>query len=141
MRTLATWDVVKFRETYKARGWTLQQVSVRSGIPYSAVRSYSAGTANPTPGRLLRLSGALEVPSKVLAPLSAQPTLHELRWHTGLTVAQFAERIGYSVSHTSAVMAGAVPITEPRRWTAIMNTGLEGLARAWEASRAEQGGA
>ncbi|MBV9026446.1 MAG: helix-turn-helix transcriptional regulator [Streptomycetaceae bacterium] len=136
--SLATWDADKFRAAYRARGWTLQQVSVRSGIPYSAVRSYSAGGASPTAARLVQLAQALEVPTTELAPLSKDPTLHELRWHMGLTVAQLAGYVDYSLSHTSAVLSGAVPITEPARWSKALGTTQRAVKAAWEASRSQQ---
>jgi transcriptional regulator with XRE-family HTH domain len=116
----------------------LQQLSVRSGIPYSAVRSYSAGGASPTAGRLVQLATALDVPTTALAPLSKAPTLHELRWHAGLTVAQLAERVDYSLSHTSAVLAGTVPITEPVRWSKALNRTQRAVKAAWEAARSQQ---
>ncbi|WP_078630538.1 helix-turn-helix domain-containing protein [Streptomyces roseochromogenus] len=77
--TLATWDTDKFRAACRAQGWTLHQISVRSGIPHSAVRSYSRGGSSPSPARLVQLAQALDVPTTALAPLSQAPTLNELR--------------------------------------------------------------
>ncbi len=138
MRKLTTWNVARFRTAYQRRGWTLQQVAVHSEIPYSAVRSYSAGGSTPTAGRLVKLARVLDVPTTELAPLTAAPTLHELRWHTGLTVVELAEAVGYSVSHTSNVLAGVVPITDPPRWTKALAVSAKRVAAAWEAARAEQ---
>ncbi|WP_327072042.1 helix-turn-helix domain-containing protein [Kitasatospora sp. NBC_01302] len=135
--TLATWDADRFRTLYRARGWTLQQVSARSGIPYSAVRSYSAGGARPTAERLVQLARALEVPTTDLAPLSRTPTLHELRWHAGLTIAQTAERAGYTLSHTSAVLSGTVPVMEPARWAQAFGTTQRAVKQAWLAARSQ----
>lgn len=136
--TLDTWDAVEFKEACRERGWTLQQVSVRSGIPYSAVRSYSWGGASPTPARLVQLARALGVPSTRLAPLSESPALNELRWHAGLTVAELAERVGYSLSHTSSVLHGAVPITDPARWARALRRPRSAVEKAWTAAKAEQ---
>ncbi|MFF1792825.1 hypothetical protein ACFVXQ_01040 [Kitasatospora sp. NPDC058263] len=103
------------------------------------MRSYSAaGGASPTAGRLVTLATALRVPTTELAPLTKEPTLHELRWHTGLTVIELAGRVGYSVSHTSNVLAGAVPMTDPPRWAAVLGVSAKRAARSWDAARAEQ---
>ena len=119
---------------------TLQQVAIRAGIPYSAVRSYSAADgASPTPGRLAALAKALKVKTTDLAPLQEAYTLHELRWHAGLTVAQVAEKVGYSVSHTSLVLSGVSPITEPKRWAEALQVSQRRIASAWTTSRAEHG--
>lgn len=136
--TLDTWDAERFKSACRQKGWTLQQVSVRSGIPYSVVRSYSWGGASPTPARLVQLARALGVPTTALAPPSAAPTLHELRWHAGLTVAQLAERLRYSVSHTSSVLHGAVPITEPGRWAKALSATQKNVKAAWSASQSRQ---
>ncbi len=135
--TLATWDTRRFRRAYRAQGLTLRQVSVMTGIPYSAVRSYSAGTAHPTPARLVQLAEALKVDTTVLAPLSERATLNELRWHAGLTAAQLAERVDYSLSHTAAVLSGISPIVEPGRWTQALGIDTEdAVMRAWANARA-----
>ncbi|WP_443034125.1 helix-turn-helix domain-containing protein [Streptomyces sp. CA2R106] len=136
--TLDTWDATRFKEACRQRGWTLQQISVRSGIPYSAVRSYSWGGASPTPARLVQLARALAVPTIHLAPLSTRPTLHELRWHAGLTVSELAAAVGYSLSHTSSVLHGAVPITDPARWAQALGQPPGTVKRAWTAARDRQ---
>ncbi|MFI9041638.1 helix-turn-helix domain-containing protein [Streptomyces sp. NPDC053726] len=136
--TLDTWDVGRFKEACHERGLTLQQVSVRSGIPYSAVRSYSWGGANPTPARLAQLAQALGVSTIQLAPLSTEPTLNELRWHAGLTVAELARRIGYSVSHTSSVLHGVVPMTDPPRWAKALHQSRAAVEKAWDAAKETQ---
>lgn len=136
--TLDTWDAGQFKEACRQRGWTLQQVSVRSGIPYSAVRSYSWGGASPTPARLVQLARALEVATTQLAPLSQAPALNELRWHAGLTVADLAERVGYSLSHTSSVLHGAVPMTDPARWAKALGRPRGTVERAWDAAKENQ---
>jgi lambda repressor-like predicted transcriptional regulator len=136
--TLGTWDVGRFKEACRQQGLTLQQVSVRSGIPYSAVRSYSWGGASPTPARLVQLARALGVSTTQLAPLSTQPTLNELRWHAGLTVAELARQIGYSVSHTSTVLHGAVPMTDPARWAKALRQSRAVVEKAWDAAKEMQ---
>lgn len=136
--TLDTWDAARFKEACRERGWTLQQVSVRSGIPYSAVRSYSWGGASPTPARLVQLARTLDVPTTQLAPLRASPTLQELRWHAGLTVAQLAQKVGYSLSHTSSVLHGVVPMADPARWAKALGRPRRAVAEAWDAAKETQ---
>ncbi|MFD8146136.1 helix-turn-helix domain-containing protein [Streptomyces sp. NPDC059708] len=135
---LSTFDRHRFGHLCKNRGMTMRQVSIASGIPYSAIRSYRAGSANPTPARLAALARVLDVPTTDLAPLSATPTLHELRWHAGLTVAELAERAGYSESHTASVLVGVSPITDPGRWCGPLDVTGPRLHEAWEAARARQ---
>ncbi|MFJ3883437.1 helix-turn-helix domain-containing protein [Streptomyces sp. NPDC090077] len=135
---LTTFDRARFKQCCGARSVTMRQVSIASGIPYSAIRSYSTGAANPTPARLAALARVLEVPTTDLAPLSKAPTLHELRWHSGLTVAELAARVGYSESHTASVLAGVSPITDPGRWCPVLEVTAPALRRAWESTRAQQ---
>jgi len=135
--TLTTWDAELFKRAYRAKGLTLQQVAIKSGIPYSAIRSYSAGRASPTPERLLKLASTLQLRTTELAPLREPATLHELRWHTGLTVGELAARAGYSLSHTRLVLSGVSPIIEAARWSAALETDEEQVFRAWNAARAE----
>ncbi|MFJ2193082.1 hypothetical protein ACIOJE_34935 [Kitasatospora sp. NPDC087861] len=80
----------------------------------------------------------LQVPTTELAPLTQDPTLHELRWHTGRTVVELAEVVGYSVSHTSNVLSGTVPMTAPARWAKALGVSAKAAGRAWTAARAEQ---
>ncbi|MFC9233639.1 helix-turn-helix domain-containing protein [Streptomyces decoyicus] len=134
---LTTWDADRFKRTYRAKGLTLEQIAIKAGIPYSAVRSYSAGGARPTPERLGALADAIGVETTDLAPLRPSPTLHELRWHSRMTVEQLAAKVGYSVSHTRLVLSGVAPVTEPARWTRALATTEQKLQRAWSSARAE----
>lgn len=135
---MGTWDPARFKAACRTRGLTLQQVAIQTDIPYSAVRSYTATRgASPTPSRLVALARAVHTDTAELAPLSEAPTLHELRWHAGLTVAELAERAGYSVSHTSLVLAGVSPVTEPKRWATALNVSQRRITAAWTAARTE----
>lgn len=138
-QTVTTWDPDRFVEACRSRGLTLQQLAITAGVSYSALLSYRSGAAKPSPSRLVAIAEALAVPSTDLAPLRPNPTLHELRWHSGLTVAQLAAAAGYSVSHTRLVLAGVNPITAPAAWAKALQVKNDSdLMRAWEAARAEQ---
>lgn len=132
---MGTWDGERFREAVKHRCWNLQEFSVNTGIPYSVVRSYSRGATHPTPARLVQIAEALDVRTTDLAPLSKRPTLHELRWHAGMTIAQLAGEVRYSVSNTSSVLHGAVPMTEPARWSKALGATEEIVTAAWAESK------
>ncbi|MFI1769050.1 helix-turn-helix domain-containing protein [Streptomyces sp. NPDC020800] len=137
-QTLATWEPARFKEACRRCGLTLQQVAILMNIPYSAVRSYTATRgASPTPGRFVALARVVNAPTTDLAPLREACTLHELRWHAGLTVAELAQRVGYSISHTALVLSGVAMITEPKRWADALTTSQRQVRIAWRAARAE----
>lgn len=60
------------------------------------------------------------------------------RWHAGLTTAQLAPAVGYRVSHRSAVLAGAVPVTEPARWSKALHVARSAVTTAREPARSRQ---
>jgi transcriptional regulator with XRE-family HTH domain len=85
----------------------------------------------------MRLADVLEVPTTDLAPLSRTPTMHELRWHAGLSVEGVAKRVGLTRDHVARILRGEIPIRDEARWADALSVPAATLQRAWEASHAE----
>jgi transcriptional regulator with XRE-family HTH domain len=134
--SLPTWSPVRFKAARQAQGWTLEQLAATADLSYGAVAAYAAGSVTPSPEVLVRLADALGVPTTDLAPLSDQPSLHELRWHAGLTVAELAHAVGLSRDYVSRILRGAVEITQPDRWAAALNTTQAAVTDAWNTAHA-----
>lgn len=132
--SLATWSPVGFRHAREQRGWTLAQTAAAAGLHSQTVRQYAAGTISPGPAALVALANALGVPTTDLAPLQDPPRLHELRWHVGLTVADFAAEVHMSTAYTSSILRGEAPITNPTRWAEVLGVDEDLLRRSWEAT-------
>ncbi|NHA02096.1 helix-turn-helix transcriptional regulator [Nocardioides sp. W3-2-3] len=84
---ITTWQPESLRERLAARGWSIGQFAIAMDTTVAAVNNWLYGGA-PSPGTLRRIAATLEVDTTDLAPMSTEPTLHEYRWHAGLTAAE-----------------------------------------------------
>lgn len=139
--SVTTFEHENLRAQMKARGWSAERLAVRAGLRTQAVGTYASGNRRPSPTALAALAKALEVETTKLAPLSDDPPLHELRWHSGLTVSALADRVGISEGLLGGIMRGADPLpTESasrRRLAAALGVDAPTLKAAWTAARRE----
>jgi hypothetical protein len=77
----------------------------------------------------------LEVDTTRLAPLSKEPTLHELRWHAGVTAGELATAVGLSLNTVGAQLRGENPISRPDQWCEALHVGPDELDAAWRNAR------
>jgi plasmid maintenance system antidote protein VapI len=100
------------------------------------VTAYAGGVSAPPPDVLVRLAQVLEVPTTELAPLSARPILHELRWHAGLTNADLAQQVDLTRDYVSRILRGEVGITDQERWADALGVSPAEVQQAWENTHA-----
>jgi hypothetical protein len=81
------------------------------------------------------LAQALGVATTELAPLSAEVTLHELRWHTGLTVRELADRLNLSEYRTGAMLRAEDRLSRREAWERVLGVSGDVLDEAWANSR------
>lgn len=130
-----TFDRDRLRALMEQRGWTIGQAAAALGGAHGALNNYLYAGGLPSPAALVHIAETFGVPTTELAPLSERPTLHELRWHTGLQLGEFADRVGLSSAVISAQMRGASRITRPQIWCELLDITPEQLNVAWETSR------
>ena len=103
------------RRVRQKRGWSLRELSRRSGFSGPTLRSFEAGRTHPVPWRIPGLARTLAVPEEKLArlmpprPTIITPfgrTLRELRERRGITQLQLARRIGCAPSVVSHYEVG-----------------------------------
>lgn len=135
--SVETWDRDAFDDARKARGLTLAQVAARIDASTPTVAAYSSGASAPSPQVLGKIAEVLGVASTDLAPLRPSPRLHELRWHTGMTVSKLAARIGVSAGSAGAVLRGERPPTDTGAWARVLGVDEDTVIEAWQATRAD----
>jgi transcriptional regulator with XRE-family HTH domain len=69
--------------------------------------------------------------------MSERPTLHELRWHAGLSVEQLSRRVGLTRDYVSRLLRGEIHIRDEARWADALNVPVTVLQEAWETSHGE----
>lgn len=131
---IATWEPDLLRALLRERGWKIGQLAIAMDSSLASVSNWLHRGA-PSPAALTRIAAALEVKTTDLAPLSQEPTLHEYRWHAGLTVAELAAAIGLSPNRVSVILRGEDRITHPERWAKALGVSPDLLTAAWEATR------
>lgn len=57
----------RLKAAREEKGWTLEELAVRSGLKYHAIYSYERGTRVPRLMQAIQLAAALGVPVEVLA--------------------------------------------------------------------------
>lgn len=135
--SVTTWDRGAFTAARRACGLTLSQVAARVGATMPTLAAYSSGTNAPSPQALVKIAAVLGVETADLAPLRTPPSLHELRWHTGLTVHAIAHNIGISPATAGAVLRGERPPTDPKVWAQALGVDEATVTEAWQATRAD----
>lgn len=135
--TITTWDPDRLRAVLRDRGWTISQLSIALDSSRPVVSNYFYGGA-PSPKVLVQLAEVLGVDTTELAPMSATPTLHELRWHAGMTIAEMAAKIGLSVGRVSMQMRAEDKITHTERWCEALSVSPETLSAAWVNTRKQK---
>jgi transcriptional regulator with XRE-family HTH domain len=132
--TISTWQPDRLRTLLHERGWTSGELAKVLDCPRSRIDGWLYN-GTPSPGGLRDVAAALKVPTTDLAPLSDTPTLHELRWHAGLTASDLAEAVGLSVSRVSAQLRGESAITRHDQWVEALGVSREALDAAWASAR------
>lgn len=132
--TIATWDPQLLRAILRERGWTITQLAIALDASRASVSNWFYG-GTPSPAALAKVAQVLQVATTDLAPLSDDPTLHEYRWHAGLTAAELAAEIGLSGARVSAQLRGEDGLTHREKWCAALDVDLNRLQAAWLSTR------
>lgn len=133
--SVVTWQPERFRALIKARGMTMREIAIRADTTTGTLANYMRPGLRPAPPVLARLAKVLGVATTDLAPLTDEPTLHEYRWHTGMTVAELAAEVGLSPDRTGVVLRGEDRITRPDRWAQAFGVTEEQVLAAWHRTR------
>lgn len=132
---VTTFQRDRLRALLDQRGWTIGQLAAALGGTRATLHNYLYERGLPSPAALVHLAEVFDVPTTELAPLSEHPTLSELRWHTGLQVGEFAERVGLSSTVIGAQLRAEARITRPEAWCELLGVTTEQLDEAWETTR------
>lgn len=133
--SVITWQPARMRALLDERGWTMRELAARANLPAATLNSYVYGSTRPSPPVLGLLADTLQVATTDLAPLSDSPTLHEYRWHTALTVTDFAARLGLSVGRVSALLRAEDPLPDPAAWAHALGVDEDQVQAAWAEAR------
>lgn len=115
---------------------TRRALAGRVGVALGTVAAWERGENAPWAGHLAALAAALELTPIELAPLSAAPTLRELRERAGLSQADLAQQLGRHSGGIPLVEHGDVWPRDAAEWAAAIGVNVPTLAEAWETSRA-----
>ncbi len=137
--SVSTWEASRLRAIRDERGWSTERMAVATGTGIAAMRGYLESRVVPSPQALSRLAAALEVETTDLAPLTDSPTMHERRWHQGLTARDLAVATETSLTMTGRYLRGAaeIPLEKRDAWQAALGVDADALQRLWEQSRRE----
>jgi transcriptional regulator with XRE-family HTH domain len=133
---LTTWNPDGLRAARVAKGWTLGQLAATADVTYAALVAYAGGHSAPPPQVLVRLARVLDVDTTDLAPLSAAPTLHELRWHAGLGLQALADEVGLTREYVARICRGETAIRNLEVWATALHASPGQVRAAWDATHA-----
>ncbi|MFY0409838.1 helix-turn-helix domain-containing protein [Solicola sp. PLA-1-18] len=114
--SVVSWSPTRFHDALDARGLSANELATMVGVNSSTIRSYRRGATAPSPPVLVRIAAALELPIADLAPASPHPSLHELRWLAGHTVASIAAKVEVTRGQASAILGGRAPLKQTDKW-------------------------
>ncbi|MGJ9414425.1 helix-turn-helix domain-containing protein [Aeromicrobium sp. CF4.19] len=137
--SVLTFAPERLRELCVEKGWTTERLAVTADLTPASVRAYMDGRVRPSPASLVALATALDVSTAQIAPYSEAPTLHELRWHVGMTVDQLAKDVQAPRAGLYGILRGADRLPADTairsRLAATLRVDDVGLQKAWQAAR------
>lgn len=100
-------DGAALRSARKARGWSVDELSLMSGLPVSSLRRWESGRTGRAQINFLAIAArALQVDVKTLIVEPERLTLRDYRYRAGLTVHEAADRVGCSLTLISNAETG-----------------------------------
>ncbi len=127
------WSPRRFARLRRRAGLSQADLARALGVSPISVSCWERGDHAPLSSRLPLIAAALGVTPTELAPLSARPTLRELRERVGLTQAALAELLHCSTGSISMIEREARwwPTTA-ETWAAALHVSLDEWEAAWE---------
>jgi transcriptional regulator with XRE-family HTH domain len=100
-------DGERLRAARQARGFSQEQLAVRSGIAQPSISVFERGRSTPEPPTLLALAQALDLlPADLMVPIDGPPSLARRRVEVGMIQRHVAEAVGIPPSTYAEIETG-----------------------------------